>query len=197
MEEMLGNEHGGMNEVFADAYQMTGDQKYLIAAKRFSHKMLLDAMAANTDNLDNKHANTQVPKVVGFERIAELSHDDNYGKAGSFFWETVTANRSLAFGGNSRREIFPSAAACSDYVNDVEGPESCNSYNMLKLTEDLFRVNPLAKYADFYERTLFNHILSSQHPEHGGYVYFTSARPRHYRVYSTPNEGMWLNSVLS
>ena len=191
MEEMLGNEHGGMNEVFADAYQMTGDQKYLIAAKRFSHKMLLDAMAANTDNLDNKHANTQVPKVVGFERIAELSHDNNYGKAGSFFWETVTANRSLAFGGNSRREIFPSAAACSDYVNDVEGPESCNSYNMLKLTEDLFRVNPLAKYADFYERTLFNHILSSQHPEHGGYVYFTSARPRHYRVYSTPNEGMW------
>ena len=191
MEEMLGNEHGGMNEVFADAYQMTGDQKYLIAAKRFSHKMLLDAMSANTDNLDNKHANTQVPKVVGFERIAELSHDNNYGKAGSFFWETVTANRSLAFGGNSRREIFPSAAACSDYVNDVEGPESCNSYNMLKLTEDLFRVNPLAKYADYYERTLFNHMLSSQHPEHGGYVYFTSARPRHYRVYSTPNEGMW------
>ncbi len=191
MEEMLNNEHGGMNEVFADAYQMTGDQKYLIAAKRFSHKMLLDAMAANTDNLDNKHANTQVPKVVGFERIAELSHDNNYGKAGSFFWETVTANRSLAFGGNSRREIFPSAAACSDYANDVEGPESCNSYNMLKLTEDLFRVNPLAKYADYYERTVFNHILSSQHPEHGGYVYFTSARPRHYRVYSTPNEGMW------
>ena len=113
-----------------------------------------------------KHANTQVPKVVGFERIAELSHNNNYGKAGSFFWETVTANRSLAFGGNSRREIFPSAAACSDYVNDVEGPESCNSYNMLKLTEDLFRVNPLAKYADYYERTLFNHILSSQHPEH-------------------------------
>src|SRR4029078_6684244 len=75
--------------------------------------------------------------------------------------------------------------------NDVEGPESCNSYNMLKLTEDLFRVNPSAKYADFYEKTLYNHILSTQHPEHGGYVYFTPARPRHYRVYSSPNEGMW------
>jgi DUF1680 family protein len=78
-----------------------------------------------------------------------------------------------------------------DFVNDVEGPESCNSHNMLKLTEDLFRTDPSAKYADYYERTLYNHILSTQHPVHGGYVYFTPARPRHYRVYSAPNEGMW------
>lgn len=191
MEQMLDMEHGGMNEIFADAYQMTGEEKYMIAAKRFSHRMLLDAMAAGIDNLDNKHANTQVPKAVGFQRIAELSNDSKYGKAGSFFWETVTGKRSLAFGGNSRREFFPSMASCTDFVNDVEGPETCNSYNMLKLTEDLFRVNPQAKYVDYYERTIFNHILSTQHPEHGGYVYFTPARPRHYRVYSKPNEAMW------
>jgi uncharacterized protein len=191
MEQMLDTEHGGMNETFADAYQMTGDEKYMIAAKRFSHRMLLDAMASGNDNLDNKHANTQVPKAVGFQRIAELSHDEEYAKAGSFFWETITGNRSLAFGGNSRREFFPSVASCTDFVNDVEGPETCNSYNMLKLTEDLFRVNPQAKYADYYERTMYNHILSTQHPEHGGYVYFTPARPRHYRVYSVPNEAMW------
>lgn len=191
MEQMLDTEHGGMNETFADAYQMTGDEKYMVAAKRFSHRMLLDAMAAGNDNLDNKHANTQVPKAVGFQRIAELSHDKEYAKAGSFFWETVTGNRSLAFGGNSRREFFPSVASCTDFVNDVEGPETCNSYNMLKLTEDLFRVNPQARYADYYERTMYNHILSTQHPEHGGFVYFTPARPRHYRVYSAPNEAMW------
>ena len=191
MQSMLDVEQGGMNEVFADAYQMTGNEKYMKAAKRFSHNMLLDAMSADNDNLDNKHANTQVPKAVGFERIAELSHDPKYAEAGSFFWETVTGTRSLAFGGNSRREFFPGAAACIDFVNDVEGPETCNSYNMLKLTEDLFRVSPQAKYADFYERTMYNHILSTQHPENGGYVYFTPARPRHYRVYSAPNEGMW------
>jgi len=191
MQQMLDAEHGGMNETFADAYQMTGDKKYMVAAKRFSHRMLLDAMAAGNDNLDNKHANTQVPKAVGFQRIAELSHDKYYAKAGSFFWETVTGNRSLAFGGNSRREFFPSVASCTDFVNDVEGPETCNSYNMLKLTEDLFRVNPQAKYADYYERTMYNHILSTQHPEHGGFVYFTTARPRHYRVYSQSNEAMW------
>jgi uncharacterized protein len=191
MQSMLDIEHGGMNEVFADAYQMTRDEKYLTAAKRFSHHMLLDAMAADKDNLDNKHANTQVPKAVGFQRIAELTNDQQYAEAGRFFWETVTGKRTLAFGGNSRREFFPSEASSGDFINEVEGPESCNSYNMLKLTEDLFRTNPSVKYIDYYERTLFNHILSTQHPQHGGYVYFTPVRPRHYRVYSAPNEAMW------
>ncbi len=191
MEEMLGNEHGGMDEVLADAYQITGNEKYLAGAKRYSHKVFLEPLSKGIDNLDNKHANTQIPKFIGFERIAELSHDSKYDKAGSFFWETVTTNRSLAFGGNSRREHFPAKESCIDFINVNDGPESCNSYNMLKLTEDLFRVRPSAKYADYYERTILNHILSSQHPEHGGYVYFTPARPRHYRVYSAPNEAMW------
>jgi hypothetical protein len=191
MQEMLNMEHGGMNEVFADAYQITGDEKYLVAAKRYSHNVFLEPLSDGVDNLDNKHANTQIPKFIGFARIAELSGDKNYRRAGRFSWETIVNDRSLAFGGNSRREHFPSVESCTDYINDVDGPESCNSYNMLKLTEDLFRMQPSANYADFYERTLFNHIHSTQHPKHGGYVYFTSARPRHYRVYSTPNNAMW------
>jgi DUF1680 family protein len=191
METMLDSEHGGINEMYADAFQISGDEKYLTAAKRFSHRMLLDAMSSDIDNLDNKHANTQIPKAVGFQRIAELSQDNEFGEAASFFWQTVTANRSLAFGGNSRREFFPAPSSYIDFVNDIEGPESCNSYNMLKLTEDLFRTDPSAKYVDYFERTLYNHILSTQHPEHGGYVYFTPARPRHYRVYSAPNAAMW------
>lgn len=191
MQSMLDTEQGGMDEVFADAYQMTGDKKYLMAAERFSHHMLLDPMSKDIDNLDNKHANTQVPKAIGFQRIAELSHDPKFAEAGRFFWQTVTEDRSLAFGGNSRREFFPSASSCTDFVTDVEGPETCNSYNMLKLTEDLFRVSPQAKYADYYERTVYNHILSTQNPETGGYVYFTPARPQSYKVYSAPNEAMW------
>jgi len=123
------------------------------------------------------------------------------------FGKQWTKNRSLAFGGNSRKEHFPAVKACSDFVNDVEGPESCNSYNMLKLTEDLFRDHPLTKICDYYERTLYNHILSTQHPVHGGYVYFTPARPRHYRVYSSPKridvvlcwDGKWkiIQSIIS
>ena len=191
MENMLGNEHGGMNEVLVDAYAITNDKKYLDVAKRFSHRRLLTPMSQRQDNLDNMHANTQVPKAVGFERISELSGDESYHNAADFFWDIVTGERSLAFGGNSRREHFPSKEACIDFVNDIDGPETCNTNNMLKLTEDLHRRNPEARYADFYELATFNHILSSQHPEHGGYVYFTSARPRHYRNYSAPNEAMW------
>ena len=191
MENMLGNEHGGMNEVLADAYAMTKDPKYLYVATRFSHRRLLTPMSQRQDNLDNMHANTQVPKVVGFERISELSGSEPYHEAANFFWDIVTGERSLAFGGNSRREHFPSKEACIDFVNDIDGPETCNTNNMLKLTEDMHRRNPEARYADYYELATFNHILSSQHPEHGGYVYFTSARPRHYRNYSAPNEAMW------
>ncbi len=191
MEQMLGNEHGGMNEVLADAYAITKDKKYLDVAKRFSHRRLLTPMSQRQDNLDNMHANTQVPKVVGFERISELSGDEVYHNAANFFWDIVTGERSLAFGGNSRREHFPSKEACMDFINDIDGPETCNTNNMLKLTEDMHRRNPEARYADYYELATFNHILSSQHPTHGGYVYFTPARPRHYRNYSAPNEAMW------
>jgi len=212
MERMLDNEHGGMNEVLADAYAITQEPKYLFVATRFSHRRLLTPMSQRQDNLDNMHANTQVPKVVGFERISELANlypmkhcwlADNgdkicgstnfepYHEAANYFWDIVTGERSLAFGGNSRREHFPSKEACIDFVNDVDGPETCNTNNMLKLTEDMHRRNPEARYADYYELATFNHILSSQHPEHGGYVYFTSARPRHYRNYSAPNEAMW------
>ncbi|MDA3927342.1 MAG: glycoside hydrolase family 127 protein [Prolixibacteraceae bacterium] len=191
MEDMLANEYGGMNEVLADAYQITGNEKYLTAAKRYSHKEFLDPLSEGIDMLDNKHANTQIPKFIGFDRIAELSGDETYAKAASFSWETITENRSLAFGGNSRREHFPSKTSCFDYLLVTDGPESCNTYNMLKLTEDLFRDQPAAKYMDYYERATFNHILSTQHPEHGGYVYFTSARPRQHRKYSAPNMAMW------
>lgn len=191
LENLLRTEHGGINEVYADAYALTAEEKYLTAAKRYSHKFILDPLAQGVDQLDNLHANTQVPKALGFARIGEVSGDERYTDAGRFFWETVTRNRSLAFGGNSRREHFPSRKASFDFVTENEGPETCNTYNMLKLTENLFRIKPDAEYSDFYERAMFNHILSTQHPEHGGYVYFTPARPRHYRVYSAVNQGMW------
>lgn len=191
MESMLGTEHGGMAEVYADAYALTKNAKYLNEAKRWSHKWLLNAMAANNDNLTNVHANTQVPKVVGFARVAELTGDQTYVKGSEYFWDRVVNKRSIAIGGNSISEHFPALDNHKKYVEEREGPESCNTYNMLKLTERLFSMDHNAKQADFYERALFNHILSTIHPKHGGYVYFTPARPRHYRVYSKVNAAMW------
>jgi len=191
MKSMLANEYGGMNEVYADAYQKTGNERYLWAAKRFGNCFLFDFISQRRDELDNLHANTQVPKAVGYQRVGEVSGDNLHTIAGEFFWETVVNNRSLSIGGNSRREHFPSKDDCISYIQEREGPESCNTYNMMKLAKGLFRMNPQAKYADYYERAMFNHILSTQHPDHGGYVYFTSARPAHYRNYSAPNSGMW------
>lgn len=191
MDQMVSQEFGGMDEVLADAFAITGDRKYMTAAKRFAHHLILDSMAEGVDNLDNKHANTQVPKVVGYARIADLDDDDTFKDAAEFFWDRVANHRSVVIGGNSRSEHFPAAADYQSYVEHREGPESCNTNNMLKLTQFLFKMDPRAEYADFYERAMYNHILSTQHPEHGGYVYFTSMRPGHYRVYSQPNSGMW------
>ena len=131
MERMLDNEFGGMNEVYADAWQMTGNPKYLDTAKRFSHKQIFDSMARRIDNLDNKHANTQVPKAVGYQRVAELNSKtapdyNDFMTAAEFFWETVVSHRSLSLGGNSRGEHFPEAGKCSDYMHERQGPESCN-----------------------------------------------------------------------
>ena len=191
MERMLGNEHGGMDEVLADAYALTGQKKYLDCARRFAHKQLLTPMENHQDCLDNMHANTQIPKVVGFQRIAELSNDALYHDASQYFWEIVTRERSLALGGNSRREHFPTKETCIDYVNDIDGPESCNTYNMLKLTRKLFKITGNRKYADYYENTFINAIMSSQNPETGMTTYFQPMATGFFKVYSSETEHFW------
>jgi len=191
VQAMLGTEHGGMNEVLADVSAITGDRKYLRLAQRFSHRAILDPLLAHQDKLTGLHANTQIPKVIGFARIAELGGDPQWRDAAAFFWDTVVQHRSVAFGGNSEREHFNPPDDFSSLLESREGPETCNTYNMLRLTEALFRTDPVARYADYYERALFNHILSSQHPGHGGFVYFTPLRPQHYRIYSKPEVSFW------
>ncbi|MES2277241.1 MAG: glycoside hydrolase family 127 protein [Bacteroidota bacterium] len=192
MQLMLSTEHGGMNEVFADVAAITRDDKYLVLAKRFSHKAILQPLEMKQDKLNGLHANTNIPKVIGFERIAQLNHDPQYDAAAQFFWTTVVNNRSIAIGGNSVREHFNPSDDFSSMLESEQGPETCNSYNMLKLSELLFLSHPNGKYMDYYERTLYNHILSSQHPgKEGGFVYFTPIRPSHYRVYSQPEQGFW------
>ncbi len=188
---MLRTEHGGMNEVLADVSVITGDPKYLKLARRFSHRAILDPLLEKRDELTGLHANTQIPKVIGFARIAELEDDARWRDAAEFFWDTLVHRRSVAIGGNSVREHFHPTDDFSPMIESREGPETCNTYNMLRLSEQLFRGEPSAHYADYYERALFNHILSSQHPRTGGFVYFTPMRPRHYRVYSQPETSFW------
>lgn len=191
MQRMLGQEHGGMNEVLADLYAITGDEKYLLLARRFCHKAVLDPLTRHEDQLTGKHANTQIPKVIGLERIATLAGDTNADSGACYFWENVTGKRTVAFGGNSVSEHFNDPRNFTGMIEHREGPETCNTYNMLQLTRQLFGQHPAAAYADFYERALYNHILASINPEKPGYVYFTPIRPAHYRVYSQPDKGFW------
>lgn len=198
MQQVLGWEHGGMNETLADAYRIFGDEKYLKTARRYSHTYMIDGMSSFSSTfLDGKHANTQVPKYVGFERIYQEEVRDggngasNYKNTARNFWRDVAQNRTVCIGGNSVGEHFLAKENASRYISNLEGPESCNSNNMLKLTENLFDDTHDAKYADFYEGTMWNHILSTQDPKTGGYVYFTTLRPQGYRIYSTVNKGMW------
>ena len=190
MQQMLRSEHGGMNEIFADVAQMTGERKYMDLALRFSHQAILEPLAKGEDKLTGLHANTQIPKVIGFKRIADLTRREDLDNAAKFFWQTVVEHRTVAIGGNSVREHFHDQKDFGPMINDVEGPETCNTYNMLKLTQMLFQSEQKGGYGDYYERALYNHILSSQRPG-GGFVYFTPMRPNHYRVYSQVDQGMW------
>jgi len=189
-EIMLDTEYGGMNEAFAELALLTGRDDFAAMARRFSHRRILDPLRAHRDALTGLHANTQIPKAVGYAATADVTDDDALRDAAHFFWRTVVEHRTVAIGGNSVREHLHDAADFTPMIDDREGPEFCNTSNMLRLTRRLAEHELQPEHLEFAERALFNHVLGSQHPT-GGFVYFTSMRPRHYRVYSQPYEGFW------
>ena len=191
IQEMLNSEHGGLNETFADVAYITGDNRYLELAHRFSHQEILQPLLKHQDLLTGMHANTQIPKIIGFKRIADVEGNRDWNDAAHYFWETVVEHRSISIGGNSVREHFNPADDFSSMLSNEQGPETCNTYNMLRLTKMLYETSADVKLVDYYERALYNHILSSQNPVQGGFVYFTPMRPGHYRVYSQPQTSFW------
>jgi uncharacterized protein len=191
VQEMLVSEHGGMNEVFTDVANITGNPLYMELAERFSHRAILDPLLNRENRLTGLHSNTQIPKVIGYKKYADATGNAEWDQAAIFFWNTVIGNWTVSIGGNSVREHFHPADDYSSMISSNEGPETCNTYNMLRLTTLLHMTGPATRYLDYYERALYNHILSSIHPEKGGFVYMTPMRPRHYRVYSQPHESFW------
>ena len=160
-------------------------------AERFSHKAILAPLARSRDHLDGLHANTQIPKVVGFARVHETTGQEDYGHAADFFWRTVAHTRSYATGGHGNGEHFFPVADFDKHVFSAKGSETCGQYNMLKLTRALFTEEPRAELAVFYERTPFNGILASQDPDSGMVTYFQGARPGYMKLYSTPEDSFW------
>jgi DUF1680 family protein len=170
VQKMLHCEHGGINEVLAELYGDTGDERYLKMSRIFHHKAILDSLLAGKDVLPGKHANTQIPKLTGLARRYELTGDTADRKTAEFFWNRVVYYHTYVTGGNGNNEYFGEPGKLRNRLG-TNTTESCNVYNMLKLTRHLFMWEASPEVADFYERALFNHILSSQHPEDGRVIY--------------------------
>lgn len=170
VQDVLKCEHGGISETFADLYADTGEKKYLDLSQLFYHKAVLDPLKERKDILPGKHCNTNIPKLIAQSRVYELTGDTSAEIAAGFFWKTVVNNHSYVTGGNGDNEYFGPAGKLRNRL-DEGTTESCNVYNMLKLSEHLFEWDASAEVADFYERALFNHILSSQNPENGKVTY--------------------------
>jgi hypothetical protein len=185
-----GNEFGGMSEVLHDLYSITGDPAHLKLANVFDRDWLAVPLAAGDDHLAGLHANTHIPQVDGFARHYQVTGDSKYRDAAEHFWEIVTGHHSFVTGSNSFGEHFARPGVEASQLSPTTA-ETCNTYNMLKLTRHLFEWNPQPRYADYYERALYNHILASIDPDTGMMMYFLSLAPGHFKVYCTPTESFW------
>jgi DUF1680 family protein len=175
MQTMLGTEFGGMNDVLAAIYQLTGNQQWLTVAQRFDHASQFDPLANNQDRLSGNHANTQVPKWIGAAREYKSTGTKRYLDIAKNAWDFTINAHTYAIGGNSQAEHFRPPNQISNFLTN-DTAEQCNTYNMLKLTRDLWTTDPSStKYFDYYERALINHLLGAQNPtdNHGHITYFT------------------------
>lgn len=182
MQRILVAEHGGLNETFADLYADTGDERYLRLSRRFHHRAILEPLARGEDILPGKHANTQIPKLTGLATRYELTGEPSERAAAEFFWERVVYHHSYVTGGHCDHEYFGPPDQLNDRLSD-DTTETCNVYNMLKLTRHVFGWRPEAGVADFYERALLNHLRATQHPD-GRVIYNLTLRPggtKHYQ----------------
>jgi len=169
-QHMLNTEFGGMNEVLADLYADTGDKRWLNLSHRFDHNAFLDPLKRREDKLAGQHGNTQVPKMLGVLMQYIYTGEQSSGTAAEFFWDAVVNDHTYATGGHGKDEYFGPPDQLAERV-DGRTDESCNVYNMLKMTRRLFAIHPDIKYADFEERALFNHVLASMDPEDGRTCY--------------------------
>jgi hypothetical protein len=189
-QQALGNEHGGMNEVLANLYAVTGNPDHLKLARAFNHEEIFAPLAAGEDQLDGKHANTQIPKIIGAAREFELTGEPAFGAIAKNFWQYVALDRAYCIGGHSDSEHFFPVDQFARHLTPATA-ETCNTYNLLKLTRHLFAWQPTARTMDFYERALLNQILASQDPDTGMMFYFASLKPGHFKSYNTPDNSFW------
>ena len=187
---MQRTEFGGMEEAAYNLYGITGNENDKKLAGFFYDHRIFDPLAQNEDKLAGLHANTQIPKITGEARGYELTGSENDKNIAENFWQTVIEHHTYVTGGNSDREHFFEPDQISKHITNAT-TESCNTYNMLKLTRHLFTWTADVKYADYYERALYNHILGSQEPHTGMVTYFLPYTPGAFKTYSTKDSSFW------
>jgi DUF1680 family protein len=190
MQAVLATEFGGMSEALAELHVRSGDPRWLRLARRFHHRAVLSPLMAGRDELAHLHANTQIPKIIGLARLHALEGDPAQLRGAEFFWRAVTGGRSYVIGGNSDREQFQEPDSISRYITE-QTCESCNTYNMLKLTRSLYEVEPDGAYFDFYERAHLNHIMAHQRPTDGMFAYMVPLMSGAAREFSEPFDSFW------
>ena len=190
LQTMLQVEHGGMVEVLLDLYARPGTNAIATWRGASSIAPSSSRCAPIATSSPGKHANTQIPKITGAARSFETTGTSPDRAAAEQFWRRVVRDHSWVIGGNSDGEHFFAPHTAANHLSAATA-ETCNTYNMLKLTEHLFTWQPQVEYADYYERALYNHILASQEPQRGMFTYFMSLKPGHFRTYSTPDESFW------
>ena len=181
-------EFGGMNDSLYQVYRITGEEKYLKLADRFYDAVVLDPFAEGRDNLPGRHGNTQFPKVIGLAQSYELTGNEKHRKITEFFWDCVANHHTYVTGGNTMNEHFGPPDKLNDRL-DGQTTETCNTYNMLKMTRHLYMWTGDTKYLDYYERGLFNHILASidrSDDMNKLFTYFVPLRSGGFRTYSAP-----------
>jgi len=183
------NEYGGFAGALLSLHRITGERRYLDLSRVFMREWFVAPLAAGEDRLDKLHANTHIPQATSFVAAA-LTGDERLLDAADHFWRMVTLRHSFAFGGNAFDEKFKAPGVEAADLTDLSG-ETCNTYNMLKLTRVLFEQRPDCARADYYELALYNHILASVAPDTGCTMYHVSAKPGHFKVYGTPDQSMW------
>ncbi|MGE0771174.1 MAG: beta-L-arabinofuranosidase domain-containing protein [Cyclobacteriaceae bacterium] len=190
LQKMLACEYGGMNDILVNTYAITGSKKYLATSHLFHDRAVLGPLSEQVDNLQGKHSNTQIPKIIGCASRFELTGNEGDKAISTFFWDAVVNHHTYAIGGNSDSEYLGAPDKLNEYLSDNTA-ETCNTYNMLKLTRHLITWRPSNELADFYERALYNHILASQHPESGMMCYFVPLRRGARKNYSNKLNSFW------
>jgi DUF1680 family protein len=191
MQRVLLVEYGGMGEVLANLYGLTGKREYLDLAQRFDKKGFFDPLAAHRDELKGLHVNTHVPQVIAAARLYELTGNKRYWNIANYFWNEVTSERSFCTGGTSSFELWRSDPGVLSTQLSSETAEDCCVYNMMKLTRHLFAWSPQAQYMDYYERVLFNHRMGTIDPESGTTVYYLPLGNGYSKIYAKPFDSFW------